>query len=337
MRAARATQAGGTELSRVDLLTPTAVAIAVAVLIPLLALALGTLRGARARRAVGLAPLGYRGVVAPAVAVALACGLLAVAAAQPVLRSRATVRARTDAAAWIVVDTSRSMLASSGSGGPQRIARARRAALVVRADLPRIPVGIASVNDRVLPHLFPSPDRAAFASTIARTIQPGQPVPVGGGRTGTNLTALAAVPTLNFFAPEIRHRAVVVITDAESDPVDVGAIARAYRAAPAPALVVLRIGGAGEQVYDERGRPEPAYDAVTTAPATAKSVAAAAGGRAFTEGEARQAARAVLTSLGRHGPTEPHGRGERRTALAPYAVAAAALPLAWLLRRRNFL
>jgi hypothetical protein len=324
-------------MDRVDLLTPTAAGVAVAVLVPLLALAFGTRRGARARRAVGLAPLGYRGVVGPAVAVGLACGLLAVAAAQPVLRSRATVRARTDAAAWIVVDTSRSMLASSGPGGARRIARARRAALLVRTELPGIPVGIASVNDRVLPHLFPSPDRVAFASTIARTIRPGQPIPVGAGRTGTNLTALAALPTLNFFAPEIRHRAVMVLTDAESDPVDVGAIARGYRAAPASELVVLKVGGAGEQVYDERGRPEPAYDAVTTASATARSVAAAAGGRAFTEGEEREAAGAVLASLGRHGPTEPHGRGEHRTPLAPYAVAAAALPLAWLLRRRNFL
>jgi hypothetical protein len=323
-------------VSRFDLLTPTAAVIAVAVLIPLVALALGTRRGARARRAVGLVPLGYRGVVAPAVAVAVACGLLAIAAAQPVLRSRASVRARTDAAAWIVVDTSRSMLASSGPGGPQRIARARRSALLVRAELSGIPVGIASVNDRVLPHLFPSPDRGAFASTIARTIQPGQPIPVGGGQTGTNLTALAAVPTLNFFAPEIRHRAVVVITDAESDPVDAGAIARGYRTAPGPELVVLRVGGAGERVYDERGRPELAYSPMTTAPATARSVAAAAGGTTFTEGEERQAAGTVLNALGRHGPTEPHGRGERRTPLAPYAVAAAALPLAWLLRRRNF-
>ena len=323
-------------MNRVDLLTPEAAAVALAVLVPLLALAVATRRGARARRAVGLAPLGYRGVVAPAVAVALACGLLAVAAAQPVLRSRAAVRARTDAAAWIVVDTSRSMLAASRPDGPQRISRARRSALLVRAELTGIPVGVAPVSDRVLPHLFPSPDRAAFASTVARTIRPGHPIPVGGGRTGTNLTALAAVPTLNFFLPEIRHRAVVVVTDAESDPIDVGAVARGYRAAPTAELILVRIGGPGEQVYDERGRPEPGYDAVTTAPATARRVAAAVGGRAFVEGEEQAAAAAVLEALGRHGPTESHGRGERRTPLAPYAVAAAALPFAWLLRRRNF-
>lgn len=323
-------------MDRLDLLTPTAAAIAVATLVPLFALAVAARRGAGARRAVGLPALGYGGALGPAAAVALACGLLAVAAAQPVLRSRAAVHARTDAAAWIVVDTSRSMLASRGPAGVPRMIRARRAALLVRAALPAIPVGIASVNDRVLPHLFPSPDRASFASTLTRTIRPGHPSPVGGGRTGTNLTALAAVPTLNFFPPEIRRRAVVVVTDAETDPVDVGAVARAYRAAPSAELVMLRIGGGDEEVYDERGRAEPGYEAPSTAPATAQRVAAAAGGRAFVEGEEREAAAAVLAALGRHGPTRPQGRGERRTPLAPYAVAAAALPLAWLLRRRNF-
>jgi hypothetical protein len=319
-----------------DLLTPTAAAVALAAIVPLLALALAVRRGARARRAVGLSALGYGGALAPAAAVALACGLLATAATQPVLRTRAEVHARTDAAAWIVVDTSRSMLASRGPAGAPRITRARRAALLVRAALPAIPVGIASVNDRVLPHLFPTPDRASFASTVTRTIRPGHPIPVGGGRLGTNLTSLAAVPTLNFFQPEIRRRAVVVITDAESDPVDLGAVARAYRTAPSAELVVLRVGGEGEEVYDERGRAEPGYDAVPTAPATARRVAAATGGDAFVEGQEQTAAGAVLAALGRNGPTRAHGRGEHRRPLAPYAVAAAALPLAWLIRRRNF-
>jgi hypothetical protein len=323
-------------MNRFDFLTPTAAAIAVATVVPLLALALAARRGARARRAVGLSALGYGGALAPAAAVAVACVLLAVAAAQPVLRTQAEVHARTDAAAWIVVDTSRSMLASNGPAGVPRITRARRAALIVRAALPAIPVGVASVNDRVLPHLFPSPDRASFASTIARTIRPGHPLPVGGGRTGTNLTSLAAVPTLNFFAPEIRRRAVVVVTDAESDPVDLGAVARAYRTAPSAELVVLRVGGGGEQVYDERGRAEPGYDEVPTAPATARGVAAAAGGDAFVEGQEHATAAAVVAALGRNGPTQAHGRGEHRRPLAPYAVAAAALPLAWLVRRRNF-
>jgi hypothetical protein len=321
--------------SRFDLLSPLAALVVVAVAVPLLALGWAAWRGARARRAVGLPAAGYGHVVAPAVALGLACGLVALAAAQPVLRSRDALRARTDAAAWIVVDTSRSMLASSSAGAEPRIVRAKRAALRLRAGLASVPVGIASINDRVLPHLFPSPDRDAFDGTIARTIRPGQPTPIGNGRTGTNLTSLAVLPTLNFFPPEIRHRAVVVITDAESDPVDYETVARAFRSDPPTDLVVLRVGTEQEQVYDERGRPEADYDPSRGAPATAARLAAVAGGAAFAEGNEDDAVAAALAGLGRDGPTEAHGRGEQRTPLAPYAVLAAAVPLGWLIRRRN--
>jgi hypothetical protein len=321
--------------SRFDLLTPLAALVVVAVAVPLLALGWAAWRGARARRAVGLPAVGYRHVLAPAVALVLACGLVALAAAQPVLRSRAALRARTDAAAWIVVDTSRSMLAANTAQAEPRIVRARRAALRLRAGLASVPVGVASVNDRVLPHLFPSPDRDAFDGTIARTIRPGQPTPIGNGRTGTNLTSLAALPTLNFFPPEIRHRAVIVVTDAESDPIDYETIARAFRSDPPTDLVLLRVGSEREQVYDERGRPEADYDASASAPATAARIAAVAGGTAFVEGQEDDAVAAALAGLGRDGPAEAHGRGELRTPLAPYAVLAAAVPLAWLIRRRN--
>ena len=323
-------------MDRLDLLTPLAALVVIAVAIPFLALGAAAWRGARARSAVGLPSAGQRHVLAPALAIALACSLVALAAAQPVLRSRAALSARTDAAAWIVVDTSRSMLASRSPQTEPRIVRARRAALRVREGLGSVPAGVASVNDRVLPNLFPSPDRDAFAATIARTIQPGQPTPVGNGRTGSNLTSLAVVPTLNFFPPEIRHRAVVVLTDAESDAVDYGAVARAFRSDPPTDLVLVRLGGPGEQVYDARGRPEADYDQPATGAATARRLAAVAGGTAFVEGQDDKALAAALAGLGRDGPKEAHGRGELRTPLAPYAVLAAVLPLAWLIRRRNF-
>ena len=202
------------------------------------------------------------------------------------------------------------MLASSAPGAAQRIARARRAALLVRAQLPGVPVGIASVNDRVLPHLFPSPDRAAFSSTITRTIRPGQPIPVGAGRTGTNLTALVAVPTLNFFAPESLHRAVVVITDAESDPVDINAIARGYRTAPAAELVVL-------------GSAAPTRRSTTSGVARARlrrrhrgSGHGAARRRCRRRpsvhgGRGAAAARAVLEAIGRRPDRAPRSRRRR--------------------------
>ena len=264
-------------------------------------LVLATRRGERARRAIGLPGLGARSAAAPAAALLLVCVLVAVAAAQPVLRSRDDVRVRTDAAAWVVVDTSRSMLAAGSPAGERRIVRARRAALRLRSALADVPVGIASVNDRVLPHLFPSPDRAAFAATLARTIRPGHPPPMAAGTTGTNLTALASVPTLNFFERSARHRVVVVLTDAESDPVEETVLESAYGAEPRTALVLVRIGGAGERVYDSRGRAEPEYAPRPGAAGTATRVATVTAGRAFSERELAPAVDAALSALGRDG------------------------------------
>jgi hypothetical protein len=323
-------------LTRLDLLTPLGAIVALALTVPLALLLLATRRGERARRALALPSLGLRSVAGPAVALALVCGLVAAAAAQPVLRSRETARVRTDAAAWVVVDTSRSMLARPGPGRESRIVRARRAALRFRAALADVPVGIASVNDRVLPHLLPSPDRQSFAATIARTIRPGYPPPAGAGRSGTNLTALASVPTLNYFEPSHRRRVALVLTDAESEPLEAGALDEAYRAEPPTKLVVVRLGGSGERVYDERGRTEPAYEPRLGAEGTARELAAVTGGRAFAEDELDAATDAALAALGRGVEGVPVGRGEKRRPLAPFLVGLSALPLAWLVRRRNF-
>lgn len=304
-------------------------------LVPLALLALTSLRGDRARRAVGLPPAGLGPQRWPALAVVTLGLLVALAAAQPVLRTSDSTPVRADAAAYVVVDTSRSMLAARSPGSETRLVRARRAALALRSALPDVRVGVASLSDRVLPHLFPSPERAAFASVLARAIRAGQPAPTGLGRSGTNLTALAALPTENFFAPEVTRRAAVVITDAESDPIDEVALDAAFRAEPHTTLVLVRMGRSGEQVFDARGRPEPGYQPPGSPDATARAVAAATSGRVFAEDRADAAARAVRAALGASGPTVAHGRGERRHALAPWLVALAALPLAALLSWRN--
>lgn len=323
-------------MSRLDLLTPLGAIIALAAAVPLALLLLATRRGERARRALALPALGGRSAGGPAIALALVCGFVAAAASQPVLRSRETARVRTDAAAWVVIDTSRSMLAAASAGGEPRIVRARRAALRFRAALSDVPVGIASVNDRVLPHLFPSPDREAFAATIARTIRPGFPPPAGAGRSGTNLTAVASVPTLNFFEPRERRRVALLLTDAESEPLEDGVLDGAYRAEPRTELVVVRIGEGTDRVYDERGRAEPSYEPNAGAEATARELAAVASGRAFGEDQLVAATDAAIEALGRGGDSVPIGRGEKRRPLAPFLVALSAVPLFWLVRRRNF-
>jgi hypothetical protein len=225
------------------------------------------------------------------------------------------------------------MLAATSPSAPTRLERARRAAFEVRDRLEGIPVGLASLSDRVLPHLFPTPDRTAFAGTLIRSLGGGRPAPAGSGESGTNLTALAEIPTQNFFSPSVRRRVAVVITDAESAPLETAVLDRSFRAQPRTALVLLRLGGAGETVWDARGRAEAGYTWDPSAPFLARQTAASAGGR--VAGDADEAAALALGVLGRTGATEARPGQERRTALAPYAVLLAAAPLGLLVRRRN--
>jgi hypothetical protein len=318
-----------------ELLTPAGALVALAVIVPLALLVVATRRGEQARRAIGLAPVAAGGIAASAVALALVCALVALAATQPVLRSRDGVRVRTDAVLWIVVDTSRSMLAAAGPRAESRIARARRTAIRLRAALADVPVGIASLSDRVLPHLFPSPDPDAFARTLERTIRPGHPPPIGSGQVSTNLTSLGSMPLLNYFDPGVRIRAVAVLTDAESDGLDVAELGRSFRRSPRTGLVLVRVGTARERVFDDEGRVEPSYEPIAEAPRIARLAAASAGGRAFTEGDVEAAARTLRAHFGDDGPTEARRRGGRTRPLAAWVLAVAAAPLVWLLRRRN--
>jgi hypothetical protein len=306
-----------------------------AALLPLFLLALAGRRVERLRAAVGLGRLEARDLLAPAAAIAAIGLLVGLAAAQPVWLSEDAARTRTDAAAYVVVDTSRSMLAAAGPGGESRIERARRLALLVRDGLGDVPVGLVSLSDRTLPHLFPSPDRDAFASTLARSLRAGQPLPAGFGESATDLTALAAVPTANYFPPSVTRRLAVVITDGESSDVDEGRLDSAYRAAPRTALVLLRVGHGGERVHGPDGRVEDAYAPAPRAAELTDQVAALTTGRAFSEADPQAAVRAAVQAVGAAGPTASTGRGEHRRPLAPWLLALAAVPLGYLVRRRN--
>jgi hypothetical protein len=316
-------------------LTPAGAIVGLAALVPLVLLALAGRRTERARVAIGLERLGVRELVAPAAAVAAIGALVALAAAQPVWRSRDEALVRTDAAAYVVLDTSRSMLAAGGPSSENRLERARRLALRVRAALGNVPVGLASLSDRTLPHLFPSPDREAFASTLARALDGGRPTPVGFGESGTDLTALASLPTSNYFQPSVTRRLAVVLTDAESRPVDVQRLDSAFRSVPRTTLVLVRIGRSGERVVDARGREEEGYLPVAGAAEIAASVAAVTSGSAHSEAEVEAAVDAAVDAVGDAGPTTATGRGAHRRPLAAWMLAAAVLPLGYLIRRRN--
>jgi hypothetical protein len=261
--------------------------------------------------------------------------LVALAAAQPVWRTDETTSTRADAAAWVVVDTSRSMLAAERPGGEDRLARARRVALRVRDELADVPVGLASLSDRALPHLFPSPDRQAFARALARAIRAGHPQPTGVGESGTDLTALASLPTANFFSPATARRAAVVLTDGETAPVQPNVLDAAFRAVPQTALLLVHVGHRGERVYGASGLAEAGYDPAVDGAAAVRGVAALTAGSAFEESDAAAVAAAARRALGASGPTAELVRGERRTPLSPWVLAASVVPLAYLVRRRN--
>jgi hypothetical protein len=292
-------------------------------------------RAGRARLAVGLGRLDPRSSLGPAVAVGAVGALVALAVAQPVWRTDETTSTRADAAAWIVVDTSRSMLAATSPGAEDRLARARRVALRVRDELADVPVGLASLSDRALPHLFPSPDRDAFARALAGTIRAGHPQPTGLGGSGTDLTALAALPTRNFFAPSTARRLAIVLTDGETEPVAPEVLDAAYRAVPRTALLLVHVGRGGERVYDANGLPEPGYDRPPDGAAALRGVASLTAGSAFDESDPGAVADAARAAVGAAGPSAELVRGERRTPLAPWALAASVVPLAFLVRRRN--
>ncbi len=318
----------------VGFLTPAGAAVALAAAAPVVVLFLAERRAGRARAAIGLPPRSRVRLTRPVLALAAVGVLAGLAAAQPVLRSMESRRVRTDAAVLVVIDTTRSMLAASSPASATRIERARIAALALRHALPDVPVGIASISDRVLPHLFPTLSRQAFAATLLHTIRPGSPPSRQTGTVVTDLGSLAAVATENFFAPGIDTRLVVLLTDGESSQLDAEAVGSAFRSSRGLTGLVVRIGGPREFVFDRRGRPERDYLPDPAASAVALQLAESLGGTVVPEGDLEALAAAARRAVG-SGETKPVSGRESSRLLSPYALLAAALPLAFLVRRRN--
>ena len=186
----------------------------------------------------------------------LSIGLLALAAAQPVVasheasnvppRCRCVHRDR-----YVAIDAG-----ASAAGAPTRFERARAIAKRLRDATPTAAVGIASLTDRVLPHLFPTEDRADFDVTLRDAIAVQRPPPAENiGGSGTSLAALGDLATAGFFAPEARTRIAVVLTDGESQPFPVERVAAGLKRARIRP-VLIRLGNASERVYTPAGRAE---------------------------------------------------------------------------------
>ncbi len=271
-------------------------------------------------------------MVALAICLAAVPVLVGVAAAQPVITSTRTVPQRSDAEVFVVVDTSRSMLASPGSGEPTRFERAQEDVVALQEALEEVPLGLASFTDRVLPHLFPTVDQRVFRETTREALGIERPPPsTSFGTNVTSLDALGVVPTLAFFAPKAKKRALVVFTDGESQPVST--LGTDFAQGPNIDVTFVRMGDESERIW-ESGVVEAAYTPDPDAAQTLAAAAAAVDGTVLEEGQVSEAAAAVRTTLGT-GPTTPRRIEGNRQALMPYVALLAIIPLGFVLYRRN--
>jgi von Willebrand factor type A domain len=238
-------------------LTPLAALLAVAAAVPLVALAVSGRRVDAVRRALRLEPPSGPSRRRRVAALAGIVGLLAVAAMQPVIRTHRGLQARTDAQLFVVLDTSRSMAAAPSAAAPTRLARAKRLAVDLGARFGDLPIGVATFTDRVLPDLFPTPDRAAFDSTVA-SVRVEDPPPQNVSTVATTFDALGALATNGFFPDGVHRRVVVLLTDGESTPFDAGTVASTL-ASHGVRLAVIRVGGGRDRVWAPSGKPEAGY------------------------------------------------------------------------------
>jgi hypothetical protein len=274
---------------------------------------------------------GDRMVLAALVAVVVLAALVAV---QPAWEARSERQVRSDAQVDVVIDTSRSMLASAGATGETRLVRAKQAAVAIRAGVPDVEVGVGTLTDRVLPNLLPSASEESFDATVRESIEIEQPPPASVGVTATTLAALAQVSSSGTFSPTARKRVLVVLTDGESRPFDPGSVAAALRRNPGTALVLVHVWGADESIYRADGAPEAAYHPDPASRAMLASLADAAGGSVFGERQTGRVVDAVRRALGSGPPaTAAHPLRSRRG--GRYPALAALVPLALVLRRRN--
>ena len=313
------------------LLTPLGLLLAFAAVVPVAAWLLAERRTARVRDELGLDPPARSPWIRPAAAAAVPL-LLALACAQPVLTRQDERRVRTDAAAMVLVDVSRSMQARAAPGAPTRLERARELAVRVRDGLSDVPVGLASMTDRTVPLLLPSAGPNAFDQTVRRALTSESPPPRDVNTVASTLGAIADTAGANLFLPSDKRRVVVVLTDGESRPFAEGEVARALRAAGID-LVTVHVGDDDERVFRNGSIAERLYRPDPRAGDALRGLAAAAGGTAVEEDDPGGAVRAASQALG-DGPTRSVGGVPRLVPLAPWLALLALIPLVVALEPR---
>ena len=312
-------------LSTLVFLTPKAALFGLAFLVPLLVLAFRERRAARVRSELRMPPPSLRRRALRPLVLALVGALVAATGAQPALRKTNGSKVRTDAEIYLAFDVTRSMLARSPQGGLDRLDRARLLAQRIHADFLNVPTGVATITNRMMPLLFPTNDAHDVPAVITRSLKIMQPPPAQvSGQRATSLAAIVLAAQRTYFDPSARRRALVVLSDADSDPFNPAAVRRLLRQSHIKPFLV-RVAKPGERIYGSNEKPE-AYLSISTLtiPGLRR-----AGWYAYDEGQLQQAISDIRRYLGR-GPTRPSGVVETQHNYAALVALAALLLTAGL-------
>ena len=301
----------------IEFATPLA---ALAGLVGLVPIAVAFVRSGQARvvrQLLGLPEPALPSRLARPLALGCAFALLGLAAAQPSLVRQRERLARTDAQMLVVLDNSRSMLASAGARSEPRYRRAAAFAHRLRAAFPEVPTGVASLNNRLLPYLFPTVDDQAYASVVGQAYGIQKPPPsVDEDPVATVFGELSQVASQTFFSKGARKRVLVVLSDAETRPFDVrGTLDSLRRARTTP--VVVRFWQAGERIPHESYRSSQPDELARLREA---------GWPAYSERELGAVVQRVRAVIGT-GPEAAVGYRRREVSIAPAIALAALAPL----------
>jgi hypothetical protein len=185
-----------------------------------------------------------------------------------------------------------------------------------------VPAGVAALNNRLLPYLFPTVDQEAYSSVVEQAYGIQKPPPaIDPDPLATAFDRLGEVTTQRFFSPGTRKRLLIVLSDAETRPFDARrTLSELRRSRTTP--VVVRFWAHGERIF-RRGRTPERYRATQANELTRLR---AAGWPAYTEGELAAVVHRIRETIG-SGPEARIGFRRRETSIAPAIALAALAPL----------
>lgn len=315
-----------------DFISPLAALVALGVVVPLAAFALLEVRARRVAQVLTLEPPPLRTRLGVPLAITFVAALLGLAAAQPVISGTRERVGRADVEVYLMFDTSRSMLAKRTFESPSRLERAKSIALQVRQSIGNVPVGIASLTDRLLPHLFPTLDSEVFASTLKDAIGIERPPPAGSNVLATDYNTLSDAATNEYYKPDVEKRLLVAFSDGESRYFDDVVLRRNLDKGNVHILFV-QLWHPNEKVFLRADSPDPAYRPDPESARTARRIAQAGDGEVLPEDES--AVENAVRSFVGSGPAQKIREQRTRVSLGPYIALAALLPLGFVLLRRN--